>query len=366
MGAHNPMSLDRFEIPPDGDMLQRATVQVPALKAYLAQHSIGLRIVVSQERAELLAKGIGLPNPVEVAAEMRRRMASLSQPQRRQAMDNAGLSHISAAPIPLGAGETYAATLDRKLERKRSSMHIAGVKSPRPRTHFPDWHVWSNIPQAEIWQAVALTLDIDPDFLEGVDWNSRDGHEFDMCSQQFKKRLLVATANARANALPVVSPHPDPARAQVRLTLFHEWACHLPKPWRLLPAGFPRAEPSADQLAPVKRNVIEWRVPDSTPRADHLRRAILVALRRLHAYGLHKRPNAAQVLQDFRDHPQPEYIESVGADYVDWLKPGSGTAKGVEQTSLRGVQKRLDELFRSMKGGRLTPDKAGQDLSWPD
>jgi hypothetical protein len=89
----------------------------------------------------------------ELAAEaaeeeaLRAKLAALPMHERRQVLDAAGLKHVSAAPPP--------------------PSHIRGSYAPAkpkvPDVSKPDWRFWSKIKAVKVWQAVALSLGIDPD-----------------------------------------------------------------------------------------------------------------------------------------------------------------------------------------------------------
>lgn len=74
------------------------------------------------------------------------RLAALTQKERREVLDAAGLKHISAAPPP--------------LEPIRSSY-----TQPRTPAALPaiDWRYWRHMPEVKQWEACALSLNINPD-----------------------------------------------------------------------------------------------------------------------------------------------------------------------------------------------------------
>lgn len=74
------------------------------------------------------------------------RLDALPQSERREVLDAMGLHRVSAAPKP--------------LEPERSSAY---VRRPPPVLHPPRWPVWRALPYIELWQAVALSLSIEPE-----------------------------------------------------------------------------------------------------------------------------------------------------------------------------------------------------------
>ena len=95
----------------------------------------------------------------------------------------------------------------------------------------PDWAFWSILPSVELWQASALSLDIDPDDIDlptparSIDWTG-GGFPDQARFNSFMKRLrlLVAlrdddTIFSRADSYPS-----DRRRTHVRLDEFARWA----------------------------------------------------------------------------------------------------------------------------------------------
>ncbi len=74
------------------------------------------------------------------------RLAALSQSQRRQVLNDAGLRHISAAPSPITPlkGSSYRPPIKRPFEQPI------------------DWRYWRHMPEVKQWEACALSLNIDP------------------------------------------------------------------------------------------------------------------------------------------------------------------------------------------------------------
>ena len=55
-----------------------------------------------------------------------------------------------------------------------------------------DWDHWTDIPQAQLWEVVALSLDYQPDRLPGVEHRPAWGDIFDDCPEEYRKRLEKA------------------------------------------------------------------------------------------------------------------------------------------------------------------------------
>ena len=66
-----------------------------------------------------------------------------------------------------------------------------------------DWELWAHIPEAELWQLVALSLDLEPDSDSlGIDWRPADYSDpFEDCPGKFKLRMKIALAHLRAGLI---------------------------------------------------------------------------------------------------------------------------------------------------------------------
>jgi hypothetical protein len=64
----------------------------------------------------------------------------------------------------------------------------------------PNWEKWKLIPQARIWEVVALSLNIDPDFIEHDRHDWMADKEISKESSEFKIRCEVVLANIRASS----------------------------------------------------------------------------------------------------------------------------------------------------------------------
>jgi hypothetical protein len=117
----------------------------------------------------------------------------------------------------------------------------------------PSWDRWLNFSDLEIWEAVALSLDLDPDLLP-VDWRPVGGGPFDDCPREFCDRLQVAVRSI-GDPLRITSLRVgDVVRSKVRLSEFVGWATTLPRPWSL-PADFASIKPMALTTAPPTNEV---------------------------------------------------------------------------------------------------------------
>lgn len=93
----------------------------------------------------------------------------------------------------------------------------------------PNWSKWQHIPEVMLWQAVALSLNIDPASAdESYSWKAEETLTGE--AQEFKDRLDVLIANfnrhplLRATSLSLS----DPAESSLLLGLFAAWADTIP------------------------------------------------------------------------------------------------------------------------------------------
>jgi hypothetical protein len=96
---------------------------------------------------------------------------------------------------------------------------------------------------ASLLEAVALSLDIEPESLL-IDWRDADYSDpFEDCPREFKRRMAIALNHAKDGALPLTSlAFTDPPFSPIRLKDFADWAGSLG--WSL-PDRFPRACPES-------------------------------------------------------------------------------------------------------------------------
>jgi hypothetical protein len=111
--------------------------------------------------------------------------------------------------------------------------------------HEPaDWEKWGDMLSAELWVAVALSLDIEPGSLL-IDWRDADYSDpFEDCPCEFKRRMAIALNYAKNGALPLTSlAFTDPPFSTIRLKDFADWA-ESSLGWSL-PDRFPRNKKDA-------------------------------------------------------------------------------------------------------------------------
>lgn len=96
----------------------------------------------------------------------------------------------------------------------------------------PNWEVWKHVPHAKVWEAVALSLDIDPEKVN-IDSNSWMAdrlvfHEGD----EFSSRVFVAGRNVAGGKLrPVIIAVGQPEACTVSISEFASWALSIS--WRV-------------------------------------------------------------------------------------------------------------------------------------
>lgn len=221
--------------------------------------------LLEQALGELEAsKGRAAADMVNMAPENERRaaldkkLAALPQHERRRILDAIGLKHVSAAPPPIKtlSGSGYVRH-DVRLEPK-------GDRQPR-------WTKWRLMPEVEAWQAVALSLDIEPEKLKyrlnawmgGGENNFIEGNEFN-------DRLAVLQANLSNKEYFPTTPKFNigifPDRQRVRLNEFAAWAMSVAE-WDIpdeLKSLAKKVEPSAPEQSEHKTANREAETPDES------------------------------------------------------------------------------------------------------
>jgi hypothetical protein len=79
----------------------------------------------------------------------------------------------------------------------------------------------------ELWQAVALSLDIEPNAVPGLTFRPIVGGPFDDCPAQFRRRLEIANNHVEWGAMDRPAYTRDRTREVVRLADFADWAVSL-------------------------------------------------------------------------------------------------------------------------------------------
>jgi len=107
-----------------------------------------------------------------------------------------------------------------------------------------NWEHWKDMLSAEVWQLVALSLNIEPDSLP-VDWRPADYSDpFVECPSEFRRRLKIALNHIQNGMLLCASLALGNSLAStIKLTVFATWASapspnwSLPKEFRLPSSG---------------------------------------------------------------------------------------------------------------------------------
>jgi hypothetical protein len=105
--------------------------------------------------------------------------------------------------------------------------------------HAADWTQWADIPEAQVWEAVALSLDFEPRMLPGHERHTHLGEVFNGCTDEFKRRLEKAERCVEGGTLKTVRRGNAPRAAMVNLCVFRAWGESLKHSWTYPPA-FPR------------------------------------------------------------------------------------------------------------------------------
>jgi hypothetical protein len=122
-----------------------------------------------------------------------------------------------------------------------------------------DWNKWAYVLTSEIWQAVALSLDIEPHALPGLDFRPIIGGPFDSCPEEFRRRLDIARNHVEGGVLKCTAHAGSRPHDTVSLSVFAAWAQSLG--WSL-PDSFPRKSKklAKQPQAVVDRSAYEARI----------------------------------------------------------------------------------------------------------
>ena len=215
------------------------------------------------------------------------------------------------------------------------------ANQPRGDDERADWDRWADIPVAEVWEAVALSLDYEPDKLPGIDWHPISGDVFEDCPSEFRRRLAIAERNVESRALPTVSATKAYRTDRVLLAAFADWATSLRNPWKLS-SSFPRdnsshgiVEASGAALAMISKGG-DWSAKPPK-RSDQLAKVLYRILGDFQGRGMPV-PTAAEVLSAIREQ-RPRGL-TVGEDNTITY-PSKG---GNKVETLEKLRRRIDRM----------------------
>jgi hypothetical protein len=241
-------------------------------KAQLAEHQVN-------HAEEIAAKSA-------TRAALQAKLDALPQHERRQVLDAAGQKHVSAAPPPLSpVGGSY-----------------APAKPKAPDVSKPDWRFWTKIKAVKVWQAIVLSLDIDPDGMKHHPdaWMAGPGNGPIFEDRSFPSNAVKVEYGKRVRLLRSEITNPDyfyrhkinsnGALCEIYLRDFVKWAVtidlgEMPPELvamaqsNLQPASKPRAAP-IESKAPDKANAqgnLRTIQATTTKRSDALTAVIAVA-----------------------------------------------------------------------------------------
>ena len=99
-----------------------------------------------------------------------------------------------------------------------------------------NWDFWKNIYQVKLWEAVALSLGIEPHKLPG--YEPKSSAPFIDCPEEITERIYIAQSHFGGGLNATIQPNRPKWDALVELRQFKSWASSLPTKWSF-PAEFP-------------------------------------------------------------------------------------------------------------------------------
>ena len=160
-----------------------------------------------------------------------------------------------------------------------------------------NWKRWGQRVSAQLWEAVALSIDIEPESLP-IDWRPADYSDpFEECPCEFKRRIDIAIDHAKNGQLPLVSlAFTDPPFSRVRLQDISDWAGSLG--WSL-PHQFPR-RPMSDGVSLAAGAESKVAPPTSKGRSRKKRDAVKTRIAEKWPNGLPEGIAVKQVLRELK------------------------------------------------------------------
>ncbi|WP_288129461.1 hypothetical protein [Accumulibacter sp.] len=128
----------------------------------------------------------------------------------------------------------------------------------------PDWEFWRHVPELELWQAVCLSQDAEPDEHDQEDVACEDFFRGNETASR-RLRLLAANLVPRGKFSRFIIDYEDPHKSKVRLSEFSTWAVSVVE-WEGLPPellALARALPNAENTAAQPALVEAREQPDA-------------------------------------------------------------------------------------------------------
>jgi hypothetical protein len=216
-------------------------------------------------------------------------LAKLAQPSTGIDQEAAPASRPSRAPVP--------------LEPVRSSGPMPPPKRPTPAA--PDWDLWLRLIRMKLWQAVALTLNIDP-------YSMRDRLIPDTVTRRaFDRAIVLAVDACNYSEGPIWPAHPtfgmNKELSNVKLrdvaayAIACKWWAPIPKPIRALvnaPQAAPVAAAPAGQVTEIKAAPAPPDAPTRAPKAPAKSPAFTMTKHAMVQQHKHEWPTIEQDIKD--------------------------------------------------------------------
>lgn len=127
----------------------------------------------------------------------------------------------------------------------------------------PNWRKWNLIDDVEVWKAIALSLDIDPDKVtrDGSDWMAGGGyvnHE----ETEFKDRLDIIKANySKIDPTPKALSSNGTAYCHINISKFAKWAISVN--WVIPPELTALASKEDEDIKPLTEKPLSSRTENN-------------------------------------------------------------------------------------------------------
>lgn len=209
----------------------------------------------------------------------------------------------------------------------------------------PDWKFWGEMPQVKLWQAVALSLNLDPDGIDADCIDSEDltlecdsvryklfGHDEDappsnetLANFSKRLRLLVANLSNREFFSAGTLNMGSPALHGVKLNEFAVWCFQkdIEIPDGLRNIGEHGARQSTTDERP------KWEIPD---RLEH--RARKIGEQWMNAQSM--KPGVDEIAKYVEKELKDRDLRGPRGDYWDWQTIKRGALKGITGRKANG------------------------------
>lgn len=240
---------------------------------------------------------------------------------------------------------------DTEDQRKRIAARGEPIKPIQQRPYSaemravpsPQWDKWNRMQEVELWEAVSLSANLDPDempvYLGAYDKFGDD--PFRICPAVFLERLMIANSNA-CSGFGLKQVHELKARCLVSLPEFWPWAVSfwedVPQEYSSLVKAGPSTVETPKQPSRRSTSVVAASAVKKRREGDILSPLILRAWQDDEAWSRGGEPTTASVFLTLREWAQsaqrPQPLMGVTESGIKWDDGSDNSPKELKKKAL--------------------------------